>query len=369
MSLSPVAAALALSEYFAMEAFHVHEAVMELGPETFLGLPDKELLSIFQGNATKRWLEDRSTFHPGPHEEAVKEAGVQVIGITDETYPERLRDLPDPPLALFVKGTMPTAEKLLLAVVGTRHPDGYGERLAKEVSKPLAKAGVAIVSGGAMGVDEIAHEATVKEGGYTLAVLGQGVLFHASGRQNKLFENILAGGGGILSEYSPFTSPEPFRFPYRNRLISGLSHGVVVIQARSKSGTKITARHALEQGRDVFVLPGDVFNPNSQGCHELIRDGATLVRSALDILQDMRYIGLEEVPPDESAPPTHLAGHKRTVYACLDRSGRTVDELCALSGLSAQIVNSALLMLEMEQLAAQPYQGKFVREAAELPAG
>lgn len=366
MGLGPDAAALALSEYFALESFGLKETILSLGPEEFLGLSKEKMLPLLDKSSSRRWLADRDKFQPQAQLAAIKKASVQIIPLGDESYPERLLEMEDPPLVLFLLGQLPDPNTLCLGIVGTRHPDQYGERLAAETARSLTRRGVCIVSGAAMGVDSIAHENCVKEGGSTIGVLGQGVLFEAPSRQQKLFREILNGSGALLSEYSPFTTPEPFRFPHRNRVIAGLSQAVVVIQARSRSGTKITAQHALEQGKEVFVFPGSVYSDLAKGCHELIREGASFVSSVQDILQDLRVIGLEEVSPDEAPPPTHLKGHKEEIYKTLTREPQHIDSLCEKSGMSAASASSALLMLEMEGLATQSSPGYYLRLAGGL---
>lgn len=370
-ALSPQTAALALAEFFAMDAHVVAEEVRRLGAAGFLAQGQTALLQPWlelnrKGVAAQRWLQMREDYDPSREIETMARQGIRCLTVGEEGYPTVLNDLDDPPLVLFWRGELPDPEQLHLAVVGSRQPDLYGRRLAAEVGQGLAEKGVGVISGGALGVDSLAHEGAMQAGGYTLAVLGQGLGHKLSHRQQQLMDQMVASGGGVLSEYSPATAPEAFRFPHRNRLISGLSQGVVVVQARSRSGTKITVRHALDQSREVFVFPGNIYSELSQGCHELIRDGARLVGSVQEVLMDSGVLSLS-VTDGPLPPPPPLSGHKRTVYQRLELEPRHVDALCLDTGLSAQLVGTALVMLEMENLAQQTSPGFFMRLAAALP--
>jgi len=200
----------------------------------------------------------------------------------DDQYPALLKEIHSPPLILYCKGTLPTMP--MLAVVGSRAANQYARNVIESFVPSLVAQGFAIVSGGALGADAMAHQATINAQGKTIVVLGSGLLKPYPAAHKKLFENVLAHDGALISSFSLETTPLPGNFPARNRIIAGLSKGCIVVQAAKESGAKITALFALEQGRDVFAIPGSIFDPLSAGCHELIGQGATLVHQVDDIL-------------------------------------------------------------------------------------
>ena len=273
-----------------------------LGPGSRKALPLARRLGspaeVYQADAEKlaslQMLSEREikTLRSHPLESAreVLEAcgrdGLQVITPQSPSYPGRLREIPDPPIALYVQGTLPVVdEEVLVAIVGTRDATSYGHAAATRLSMRLARAGAVIVSGGAMGVDSDAHTGALLSGGRTIAVLGCGIGYpYLEG--GKPLRELIAKNGALVSEYPPGTPPNKYTFPKRNRLISGLSLGTVIVEAGEKSGSLITARCAEEQGRDVFAIPGSVMSLSYTGTNRLLRDGAKPVYSALDVLQE-----------------------------------------------------------------------------------
>lgn len=210
----------------------------------------------------------------------------------DALYPNQLRHISSPPALLYIEGAMlPADAKPVVAVVGTRMATSYGREACRTLVEPLAKAGIPIISGLAAGIDTEAHKTTLAAHGYTAAVLGSGidrsVLYPSNNK--RLADEIVSGGGALISEYPPFCKASNWTFPLRNRIIAGLSSGVLVIEAREKSGTLITARHALEFGRDVFAVPGSIFSATSKTPHALIRDGAIPVTSPEDIFHALGF--------------------------------------------------------------------------------
>jgi len=211
----------------------------------------------------------------------------KIYTLKDKNYPGLLKEIYDPPEKLYVEGNLSPEEKYPLAVVGTRRPSEYGKRVATELVKNLARLGLTIISGLALGIDGLAHEAALKVGGRTIAVLGSGIDIIYPASHKKLAEDIIKSGGVIVSEYPPGTSPSKLTFPARNRIIAGLSLGTLVIEAPERSGAMITARFALEQGRDVFAVPGSISNLNSAGCNKLIKMGAKPVTRSEDVLESL----------------------------------------------------------------------------------
>ncbi|MDD5556491.1 MAG: DNA-processing protein DprA [bacterium] len=281
-------------------------------------------------------------------------AGAAVISIPDEAYPEPLRQIHDPPPVLYVLGKLsPAAARI--AVVGARRATPYGAACAERLARHLAAVGLTVVSGLARGIDTAAHRGALKGGGRTIAVLGGG-LGRLYPPENRSLAAEIAASGAVVSEFPMETPPHGRNFPLRNRVISGLSLGVLVVEAARRSGALITAAQALEQGRSVFAVPGRIDSPLSRGTHALIRDGARLVESVEDILEEFPYLfprpgrpeGGEAAPRMPALPPDEDA-----VLKCLSMEGRPIDEIIATTGLPAPAVSAALLSLEIKRLAVQ----------------
>ncbi len=212
---------------------------------------------------------------------------IKIITLDDDTYPRLLKQIYDPPRRLYILGDLKAEEKYPLAVVGTRNASDYGKRTTNYFVDALSRAGLTIISGLALGIDGLAHQATLGVKGKTIAVLGSGLNVVYPSAHKKLFQQIIEAGGAVISEYPPETKPNKQSFPARNRIIAGLSLGVLVIEAPEKSGALITARAALEQGREVFAIPGDIYSRNSAGTNKLIEMGAKPVTKPEDILEEI----------------------------------------------------------------------------------
>jgi DNA processing protein len=242
------------------------------------GMPAQSAQFIFEGKA-------RAAAEDEIHR--VGEAGGSTLTQADEAYPERLREIYDPPSVLWIRGNAELLARPGIAVVGTRHPSPYGAGMAEMLSRDLANRRLVILSGMARGVDTAAHKGAIEAGGKTVAVWGTGIDVIYPKENKKLAENIVASGGTIVSEYPLGTFPAPQNFPIRNRILSGMSIGVLVIEAAEYSGTRITARCAMEQNRDVFAVPGNVTNKNAWGPNTLIKQGAKLTATWEDLWEDL----------------------------------------------------------------------------------
>ena len=242
------------------------------------GMPAASAQFVFDGRARAAAEEEQKR---------VLEAGGQLLTQDDEDYPERLREIYDPPAVLWIRGDASLLSRPGIGVVGTRHPSPYGAGMAEMLSRDLANRRLVIISGMARGVDTAAHKGALEAGGKTVAVWGTGIDVIYPKENKKLAEQILAGGGAIVSEYPMGTFPAPQNFPIRNRIISGMSVGVLVVEAGEYSGTRITARCALEQGRDVYAVPGNVTNKNAWGPNTLIKQGAKLTATWEDVWEDL----------------------------------------------------------------------------------
>src|SRR3989338_4546382 len=253
----------------------------------------RELANIWEDSEAERVVKKkRSDMSLEQMQKQLEKLHITPITKEDPTYPNQLRDIPLPPALLYIEGTlMPVDTKPIVAVVGTRMATSYGREACRTLVGPLAQAGIPIISGLAAGIDTEAHKTTLTATGYTAAVLGSGidrsVLYPSS--NIRLANEIVSNGGALISEYPPHTKATNWTFPLRNRIIAGLSSAVLVIEARKKSGTRITARHALELGRDVMAVPGSIFSTTSKTPHALIRDGATPVTSPEDIFHALGF--------------------------------------------------------------------------------
>lgn len=293
--------------------------------------------------------EARRRLDPDRERERLERSGATALTWEDPAYPLLLRRIPDPPPVLFVRGSLAEADRWALAVVGTRRPTAYGRQAAEWFAGELARAGIPIVSGLARGIDAVAHEAALKVGGRTLAVLPCGVdrvypLEHA-----RLAARILERGGALVSELPLGAPAEPGNFPARNRLISGLAVGVLVVEAGATSGALITAAHAAEQGREVFAVPGSIFSPTSQGTHRLIRDGATPVASPQELLEALNWSTAAqqvEVQLQLPADPVEVR-----LLEVLTREPQHIDDIARSAGLPVAQVSSALAMMELKGMA------------------
>ena len=253
-----------------------------------LGLPASAAQFVFDGRARKAAVEEIGR---------LTDAGAAFLTMDDEEYPARLMEIFDPPPVLWVRGDASILNRAGIAVVGTRNPTPYGAGMAEMLSRDLAKRGVVIQSGMARGVDTCAHKGAVEAGGKTVAVWGTGIDVIYPKENKKLAEQIVASGGAIVSEFPLGTFPAPQNFPIRNRTLSGMSVGVLVVEAAEYSGTRITARCALEQGRDIYAVPGNATNKNAWGPNTLIKQGAKLTATWEDIWEDLRSqdrLALEE---------------------------------------------------------------------------
>jgi DNA processing protein len=276
----------------------------------------------------------------------------------DERYPPLLKQTPDPPAVLFVQGDPVRLTDKQLAIVGSRNPTASGEQTAAEFASHLADIGLTITSGLAVGIDAAAHRGALAGGGHTIAVTGTG-LDRIYPERHRGLAGEIAARGALVSEFPPGTPPRAENFPRRNRLISALSLGTLVVEAAMQSGSLITARLAAEQGREVFAIPGSIHNPLARGCHALLRQGAKLVETAHDVLEELGALAAWEEP----RIPTPISGSAATedhqeFFSLIDHIGfepTSVDTLVERSGLTADQVSSMLVVLELHgQIASAP---------------
>ena len=340
-----------------------------------------------------------------PALEAIEKHGLWLLLDEHDDYPAALRVIPDPPLYLWMRGDIGRSDDMAVAIVGTRGPTEYGRGMATKFASDLARRGLTIVSGLARGIDTAAHKGALSAGGRTLACCGCG-LDIAYPRENRALMDEISENGACISEFAPTVHPEPWHFPARNRIISGLSIGTLVVEAAARSGALGTADHSTEQGREVFAIPGNVLKAQSRGPHGLIKQGAALVENIEDVLE---VLGARTLPFDRNEVPTALTDDENLpdndsqrepkagsqvlaassepeklpaakpkidiservradlnetenrVYSQLELDGRHIDDIALAAGMSAGAVSATLLMLELKNLARRLPGGFFER--------
>jgi DNA processing protein len=292
----------------------------------------------------------RPRIAPDEEMDSLKQYNVKVLTCDSTAYPQRLKEIYDYPPVLYVRGTLLPEDECCLAVVGTRRATVYGRQVAEELVTDLARNGITIVSGLAKGIDSIAHRAALEASARTIAVFGCGLDIVYPAENAKLAREIMEHGA-LISEYPLGTKPKADNFPRRNRIMSGLSLGVLVIEAGESSGALITANQALEQNREVFAVPGSILSPASRGTNHLIQEGAKLVRNYVDILEELNLAMMaqqlemkELLPVDET---------ESLLLKQLSREPTHIDDICRHSGLATALVSSALTMMELKGMVKQ----------------
>ncbi|MBM3829240.1 MAG: DNA-protecting protein DprA [Verrucomicrobia bacterium] len=295
----------------------------------------------------------------------ITDFGCHVLTQADTEYPELLRQIYDPPIVLYVKGTLTAQDKNAVALVGSRQTTSYGTETARKFAYQLAYIGVTVVSGGARGIDTAAHQGALAGKGRTVAVLGTGINIVFPPENAELFERI-AASGAIITQF-PFNRPaDKQSFPIRNRIVAGMTLGTVVVEANLTSGALITANLATDYGRQVFAVPGRVDSPRSKGCHDLIKKGAKLCEGADDILSEFEYLFPASNKPASPAetgvlPALSLSENETKILAAVSEDETHIDEVIRASGLPASAVSVGLLGLEMKRMVRQLPGKLFVR--------
>lgn len=327
----------------------LREAFGSLGEAWKASVADLEAAGL-KGRVLQNLLETRKTLDLAAEMERLDKAGAAVLTWEDEDYPPRLLSIDQPPPVLYVRGSLDEADDLALAIVGTRRASAYGRQVTQELAGQLARNGVTIVSGLARGIDGEAHRAALEAGGRTIAVLASGVdIIYPPEHRQLAYE--ITQQGALLSDYPLNTKPEGGNFPPRNRIISGLSMGVLVAEAGTKSGALITTNYALEQGRDVFAVPGNITAKGSDGTNKLIQEGAHVVRKARDVLEVLNlesaidYVEARETLPADATEAKLLAE--------LDEGALHVDELGRRCELPIAQVTSTLTLMELKGMVRQ----------------
>lgn len=319
-----------------------------------VGIPLSQAQLLVNGLADRIMLEREVAL--------IQKHGIFFTTVIDDAYPEALKTIYAPPTILFWRGASPHLFSHILACIGSRAANRYARSVINHFVPELVAAGWCIASGGALGADTMAHEATLAADGRTIAIIGAGLLRPYPATNKKLFERIEASGGTLISPFPLEMQAMPGNFPARNRIISGLSRAVVVVQAAEKSGARITALQALEQGREVCVVPGDIFDPLSAGCHRLLSEGATPVTSAAEVLQacGCAHMGASgtDVGTGHSCEKTSVSSGDPLLDLC--REARTFDELLAAAGCSFLELQERLFNLQLEGAVMQDFLGRWM---------
>lgn len=297
--------------------------------------------------------------------DCLKELDMRFVSLEDEEYPKRLKELSDRPIGLFVKGKMPDSKRPCVSIVGARACSAYGKDCAAYLSRSLAQAGVQVVSGMASGIDSTAQRAALSEKGSSFAVLGGGTDICYPKESYELYRDLICCGG-VMSEMLPGTQNRPYLFVRRNRIISGISDAVIIVEAREKSGSLITAEYAAEQGRLVYAVPGRIDSSLSRGCHELIRSGAILLQDPKELLDDLKMTLEANQLCEFSAGTERITMRERDVYSLLDREAVHLEQLLLRTGYPAGDLMHILLELEIKGYVCQNPQN-YYRKSVLVP--
>jgi DNA processing protein len=346
--------------------------VSQIGPSRFRRLLDRfgsaeaawhaSLLELAAVGLDRRGVESlgklRATLDPEQEWARLERARVSVLILDEPAYPDALREIADPPPVLYVRGEITPADDWAIAVVGTRRSSMYGRQVTERIVTDVARAGVTIVSGLARGIDTHAHHAALAAGGRTIAVLGSG-LDRIYPDSNRALAEQIVEHGAVISEYPLGTPPDGQHFPRRNRIVSGLSRAILVVEADYKSGAMITATQAAEQGRDVFAVPGSILSPMSAGPHQLIREGAKIVTDATDILEELHFTAVVEQRATRAALPSDPT--EAAIMRLLTDEPMHIDDLTRAAGLPSAVVMATLTILELTGMARQLGSMQYVR--------
>lgn len=356
-------ATVALNTLPGFRAVLFHRALARFGtPSGVVAAGEKALLSVSGiGPASARAVGNLDVSEAWEKEAGeAKKRGVTLVTIFDDSYPAGLRTIHDPPPVLYVRGTLLPADERALAIVGSRQATVYGKTVSYRLARDLAAEGVTVVSGMARGIDSAAHRGALEGGGRTIAVLGSG-LDRVYPPENRRLAEEISGGGALVTEFSFGSAPEKWRFPMRNRTVSGLSLGVAVVEAAERSGALITADCALDEGREVFAVPGSITSPKSAGPHKLLREGACLVAGVGDIFDELPRLrgGVKKEHAAPSMP--RLSEEQKRVLSYVGREPLHQDEVIRKAAAPSSRTLSILTALEIKGLVRRHGGGLYVR--------
>ncbi|TRZ48901.1 DNA-protecting protein DprA [bacterium] len=358
--MTKLEALVGLNLTFDIGTIRLHRLLEYFGtPENILNAPPQSLTAVYGiGQNISGSIKSIGQRDIDQEFEAAKKLDIRIISQDDADYPLNLKNIFDPPIVLYVKGQLKKEDNVSIAIVGSRRASYYGLSSAERFARDLSAKGFTVISGMARGIDTYAHKGALKQKGRTIAVMGSG-FNHIYPEENKKLAEEIARNGAVISEFPFDAEPLKAHFPRRNRVISGLSLGTLVVEAARNSGALITADFALEQGREVFALPGKVDSSNSFGTNELIKQGAKLVSSAQDILEEFSFCA----PPKKAKQqtPAELADKEMLLYESLSQEPLPLDEIIEKTNLDIPVISSMLLKLQMKKLIRQLPGKQFVR--------
>lgn len=342
------------------------EAVFGMTPEQLKRIPlleEKEAEAILASHQLWNW---EKTY------EYCIQYGIHLVSWNQSHYPKQLKNIYNPPYSLFYRGSLPDEKQKTAAIVGARNCSEYGKLAAEKIGYQLSQAGFGIVSGMAAGIDSAGHRGAQKAQGKTYAILGCGVNICYPARNREIYEKLIKTGG-VISEYPPDTQPLPAYFPQRNRIISGLSEVVIVVEAKEKSGSLITADFALEQGKDVYAVPGRISDELSSGTNRLIQQGAGIYWRTEDFLKEMNVFAQSHEPSRDGKFPLHFVGNseknlelalekmERLVYSCVDLTPRNLEDIMTETGLNLSETIQSIEGLQEKGYISELYKNYFIR--------
>jgi len=296
---------------------------------------------------SQKICDNRKNINPDKEFEKLSKQGIDILTIQDKSYPKILKEIHDPPVLLYIKGQFKPADDFCLAIIGTRKPTSYGIQAVTDLTRKLSSAGLTIVSGLALGIDTLAHRACLNANGRTIAVIGSGIdLPSIYPQTNRKLAEQISDSGAVISEYPLGTQAMPYHFPARNRIISGLSLGTLVIEAAQKSGTFLTANHALSQNRQVFAIPGPIYSQNSIGPNNLIKMGAKLVSDAQDVLEELNLSSAIEYKEARQILPDNQ--EEKLILDIMSDEPIHIDKIIFRTKLDTSAVSSTLTLMEMK---------------------
>ncbi len=315
--------------------------------EAFFASPEKLIKAGIENNIAQEFVQTRKNIIPDKILEQLKQNNIKVISLQNKSYPKLLKEIYNPPIILYYYGEfIPEKDEFSIGIVGSRKYSIYGKQVVEKFSFELAQNNLNIVSGLALGIDTLAHNACLKAQGRTIAVLGCGLDLIYPASNKRLAQQIIASGGAIISEFPLGTPPLKHNFPQRNRIIAGLSLGVLVVEATKKSGALITANYALESNREVFAIPGNIFSPNSKGTNQLIKKGALAVTGTKDIINDLDLKQVNHYIDNKILVPKNE--EEKIILTYLSHEPTHIDKLIRDTKLNASLVSSTLAIMEMK---------------------
>ncbi len=333
-------------------------------PEQIFQASLSELAEVegVRNEAARNIVELKLPTDPSEELRRVEECGARIIPFLDPCYPVALREIHDPPVLLYLKGKNIPQKEIFIGMVGSRNPTPYGIKSAEKIGQGLGRRGLGVVSGMARGIDSAAHWGCLAGRGFTIAVLGTGIDITYPASNKKLADKIIREGS-LISEFPLGTPPEPKNFPIRNRIISGLTKGVVVVEATKKSGSLITASLALEQGREVFAVPGSIHSFKSKGCHFLIKQGARLIENSDDILDELglNYDYAPKTDTFKEGPLPHMDESEKAVFDLIGDYPVHIDQISRQGNLPPGKAASILMRMELKGIIRQLPGKMFVR--------